>query len=74
MTKRYRPDIHVEYSWYGEHADHFPCMKEDKNGNYVSFESHNVTAKQLHNVIEKNKKLKAEIESLKNELKNLKNS
>lgn len=40
---------------------------------YVKYESHNVTAKQLHNVTEKNKKLKARIVELEEELKNLKN-
>lgn len=74
MTKRYRPGIHKEYSWYGDHVDHFPTMEEDKNGQYVKYESHNVTAKQLHNVTEKNKKLKAHIAVLEEELKNLKKS
>lgn len=74
MTKRYSPGIHKEYSWYGDHVDHFPCMEENKNGLYVKYEAHNVTAKQLHNVTEKNKKLKAHIAVLEEELKNLKKS
>lgn len=74
MAKTYKPEVHSEYEtyWGEESVHHSARMVYDKQGKYVTLDSHLSTVNTLIRVQNKNRKFKEEIERLKEEIKRLK--